>query len=162
MKKETIAILLGFLNNQMAVIQRIIRDIEITTPDNREKISHLGYLLHNLYCALEDIFREIAQTFENHIEDPARYHRELLKRMHYEIPKIRPPLLTTQSYGVLNELRGFRHVFRHAYDYELAADRLNLLRNKIVQDWKIIQQDLDRFTDFLNDNLLGPGEEKKG
>jgi hypothetical protein len=50
MKKESLAILLGFLHNQTALIQRIIKDIQLTTPDSREKVSHLGYLLHNLLC----------------------------------------------------------------------------------------------------------------
>ncbi|MBI4966231.1 MAG: hypothetical protein HY913_23330 [Desulfomonile tiedjei] len=154
MKKEPMAILLGFLGNQKDLIHRILKDIQVTEPDSREKISHLGYLLHNLYCALEDVFREVAQTFENQIEDPSRYHRELLKRMQWEIPQIRPALLTSRSYAILNELRGFRHVFRHAYEYELSADRLTQLRQKIIQDWESIQRDLDNFTDFLNNNLL--------
>lgn len=153
MKKEPVAILLGFLNNQKALLHRILFDIQQTEPDNQEKISHLGYMLHNLYCALEDVFREVAQTFENQIEDPSRYHRELLKRMHFEIPQIRPSLLTSRSYAILNELRGFRHVFRHAYDYDLSADRLAQLREKILGGWENIQQDLDNFTNFLNKSL---------
>ena len=153
MKKELLAILLGFLNNQREIIQRILQDIRMTEPDSREKVSHLGYLLHNLYCALEDIFREVARTFENQVEDPARYHRELLKRMHCEIPQIRPPLLTSRSYTLLNELRGFRHVFRHAYDYELSADRLAQLRKNILENWENIQRDLDNFKNFLQKNL---------
>jgi hypothetical protein len=76
--------------------------------------------------------------------------------MHYEIPQIRPPFLTSQSYAILNELRGFRYVFRHAYDYELSPDRLTQLRNKILQDWITIQRDIDHFTDFLNKNLFRP------
>ncbi len=55
-----------------------MKNIRLTAPDSQEKVSHLGYLLHNLYCALEDIFREVAQTFENRVDDPLRYHRELL------------------------------------------------------------------------------------
>jgi hypothetical protein len=130
-----------------------LQEIDLTEPNSREKISHLGYLLHNLYCALEDIFREVARTFENQIEDPARYHRELLKRMYCEIPQIRPALLTSRSYAILNELRGFRHIFRHAYDYELSADRLAQLREKVLQDWESFQQDLNNFINFLNTKL---------
>lgn len=153
MKKEHLAILLGFLNNQMDLIYRILQNIRLTAPDSQEKVSHLGYLLHNLYCALEEIFREVAQTFENRVDDPLRYHRELLRRMHCEIPKIRPPLLTSRSYAILNELRGFRHVFRHAYDYEISADRLAQLKEKILKEWEIIQRDLDNFAEFLKKNL---------
>jgi hypothetical protein len=156
MKKEPMAILLGFLNNQMDLIHRILEDIRLIAPDNREKVSHLGYLLHNLYCALEDIFKEVAQTFENRVEDPSRYHRELLKRMHCEIPQIRPSLLTSQSYAILNEMRGFRHVFRHAYDYELSADRLAQLKQKVLDGWAVIERDVDNFILFLKQNLSEP------
>jgi len=45
MKKEALAILLGFLDNQMALIQRIIKDIQLTTPDSREKVSQSSGLL---------------------------------------------------------------------------------------------------------------------
>lgn len=156
MKKENLAILLGFLNNQMDLIQKILQNIDLTTPDSPEKVSHLRYLLHNLYCALEDVFREVAQTFENRIEDPARYHRELLKRMNCEIPQIRPQLLTSKSYVILNELRGFRHVFRHAYDYELAADRVAQLKRNVLEGWGIVRRDLDNFVRFLEKNMSDP------
>ena len=119
MKKAQLAVLLGFLHGQEEVFSKILRDIEATEPDSSERKSHLGYLLHNLYCALEDLLQEVAKTFENRLEDPARYHRELLQRMHLDIPGIRPRLLHTPGYQLLNELRGFRHIFRHAYDYEL-------------------------------------------
>lgn len=36
---------------------------------------------HNLYCAFEDLFKIVAETFENHIQDKSKYHQELLKRM---------------------------------------------------------------------------------
>jgi hypothetical protein len=153
MKKENLAALLGFINNQMNISERIFQDIINTVPDSPEKVSHLGYLLHNLYCSLEDIFREVAQTFENQINDPKRYHRELLKRMNYEIPQIRPLILSSKSYVMLNELRGFRHIFRHAYDYELSVDRLIQLKHKIMDGWESIQQDIDNFADFINKNL---------
>jgi hypothetical protein len=153
MKKERLAILMGFIDNQMGLIQRLLKDIRITVPDSTEKVSHLGYLLHNLYCALEDIFREVAQIFENNVEDPSRYHRALLKRMNCKIPQIRPPLLGSQSYASLNELRGFRHVFRHAYDYDLSAERLARLKERVLGGWKIVQRDIKNFTKFLKDKL---------
>jgi hypothetical protein len=109
--------------------------------------------LHNLYCALEDLWQEVARTFENRLEDPARYHRELLQRMRLEIPGIRPRILTTASYQLLNELRGFRHVFRHAYDYELDEGRLRQLKAKMMKGWTGAEKDLANFERFLQEAL---------
>lgn len=154
MKRENLAILKGFLAHQQVIINRLWAEIEATAPDSREKSSHLGYLLHNLYGALEDLFQEIARTFENRLEDPGRYHRELLKRMALEIPGVRPPLLSPPGHNLLNELRGFRHVFRHAYDYELSPRRLTDLKARLLENWPQVKQDLTVFENFLNEALL--------
>lgn len=46
--------------------------------------------MHNLYSALEELMEEVAKTFENTVEDIAKYHRELLKRMLINVYRIRP------------------------------------------------------------------------
>ncbi len=153
MKKAQLAVLLGFLQSQEEISAKILGDIKATEPDKRERKSHLGYLLHNLYCALEDLLQEIARTFENRLEDPARYHRELLQRMRLDIPGIRPRLLNTPSYQLLNELRGFRHTFRHAYDYELDEGRLRQLKDKVMIGWIAVEEDLGTFGRFLGEAL---------
>ena len=153
MKKAQLAVLLGFLQSQKPIAAKILEDIRATEPDNSERKSHLGYLLHNLYCALEDLWQEVARTFENRLEDPARYHRELLQRMHLEIPGIRPQVLNTASYQLLNELRGFRHIFRHAYDYELDEVRLHQLKARVMRGWTAVDADLANFGGFLQEVL---------
>jgi len=149
MKKEPLVILLSYFANQIELMEGMLKEIEVTQPSDREKTSHLGYLLHNLYCAIEDLFQEIAKTFENRIEDVSKYHRELLKRMQLNMPGIRPRLLSKESYLFLDELRGFRHVFRHSYDYELASDRVKDLKHKTLTNWGHIERDLNVFMDFL-------------
>lgn len=46
-------------------------------------------------------------------------------------------------------MRGFRHVFRHAYDYELDPDKVKGLKHKMLTHWKCIEKDVDIFTEFL-------------
>jgi len=149
MKKEPLVILLGYFTDQMELMERMLKEIKRAQPSDRVKTNHLGYLLHNLYCAIEDLFQEIAKTFENRIEDLSRYHRELLKRMQLNMPGIRPRVLTKESYIVLDELRGFRHIFRHSYDYKLSPDRVKDLKQKLLTNWGIIGRDLKVFVDFL-------------
>lgn len=154
MKKEAFAILLGYLRDQRGEVDRIFKDIINTEPTTREKTISLGFYLHNLYCAFEDLFIEVARTFENRIEDPSRYHRELLKRMSIDVPMIRPSLLSKNSYQVLDELRKFRHLFRHAYTYDLDTQRISALKDLIVSSYNKIIYDLERFEGFLEKELL--------
>lgn len=81
--------------------------------------------LRDLYNTFEDLFVEIAKTFENRIENPIFFHKELLKRMTIEVPKIRPKVLSKESFFILDKLRGFRHIFRHAYNYEISPEKLS-------------------------------------
>lgn len=153
MRKEPIAILLGYFTHQLELIAGILKEIHVTKPSKRAETTHLAYLLHNLYCSVEDIFQEIAKTFENKVEDPAKYHRELLKRMNTDIPGIRPKLLSPESYHALDELRGFRHIFRHAYDYELDPERVDGLKQKVIVNWDHVRKDMHSFMSFLQDTL---------
>lgn len=93
--------------------------------------SALAYLLHNLYCALENCFEQISRTFENHVTEPAQWHKELLGKMFLTIPTVRPAVLPPDLRPFLNNLRGFRHLFRHSCDFEIDPVRLTGL----VQDW---------------------------
>ena len=149
MKKESLALLLGYLKNQQAEIDRLLAEIKRTEPEDNEKTVYIGYSLHNLYCAFEDFFKEIAKTFENQIEDPSKYHRELLYRMSFEIPLIRPNFLSKESYGILDELRRFRHTFRHAYTYDLDSQKVKDLKVRILSKYSKILSDMDRFEDYL-------------
>ena len=70
--------------------------------------------------------------------------------MFLEIPKIRPAVLPSDLRAFLNDLRGFRHVFRHAYEFELDSEKLKLL----LRDWHQARKPLLRALSLLRDNLL--------
>ncbi|RLE58665.1 MAG: hypothetical protein DRJ32_06030 [Thermoprotei archaeon] len=112
---------------------------------NEDLRDSLAYQLHNLYCAYEDLFSIVAKFFENRINDPSRYHIRLLRRMMMDIKGVRPRLISEESFQYLNELRGFRHVFRHAYGIELDVDRIISLAEKSLKLKDIFQRDLENF-----------------
>jgi hypothetical protein len=72
----------------------------------------IGYFLHNFYNGAESIFKAIARFFENDI-GPQTWHADLLKRMKLEIAGYRPSVIDEELYRLLDDFRGFRHVFRH-------------------------------------------------
>lgn len=149
MSKERLAVLLGYLQNQRLEINNLFAIIKNTSTENEEKTVYLGYMLHNLYCALEDLFKRVAETFENNVDDLSRYHRDLLRRMSFELPGVRPALLTVQTYRTLDELRRFRHLFRHAYAYQLDPRRVADLQSVIINAKEELDADLDNYNRFL-------------
>ena len=48
----------------------------------------------------------------------------LIRRLSIEIPGVRPALFSPELVSDLQDLRGFRHVVRHAYDLALKKDKL--------------------------------------
>ncbi|HDI75373.1 MAG TPA: hypothetical protein ENF55_05390 [Thermoprotei archaeon] len=146
-----LAVLLAEIDHQWNYILKIYDSIEEKLKrlkrdkDNEDLRDSLAYRLHNLYCAYEDLFKIIAKFFENRIEDPSRYHIELLRRMLIEIKGIRPNLISEKTYVYLNELRGFRHVFRHAYVVGLDVDRIISLAEKALILKQLFEEDLKSF-----------------
>ncbi len=91
----------------------------------------------------------VADFFENHIDDSAHYHSALLWRMKMPIEGVRPALLSETSYKLLESLRAFRHVFRHAYSYEIDPKKLALVVEDALKLRGLYQRDIDRFLEQL-------------
>jgi hypothetical protein len=110
-----------------------------------EIVESTGYWMHNLYSAFEDLFKLVAGFWENDVGANGEFHISLLKRMLVRIEGIRPALLSDESYGFLNELRGFRHTFRHAYSYGLDEDRVSFLLRRTLERKEPLVKDLQNF-----------------
>jgi hypothetical protein len=156
--KEKLAFLSAYLKNQLLVTNELIKKIEKEKIGNEKQAVYVGYLCHNFYCALEDLFREVAKVFENEIEEEDRYHRELLKKMNFEVPGFRPALLSKRSFLLLDEVRGFRHLFRHAYEYEISTVKVKDLSRRILKTWPHLRKDLENFNSFLKEQLEEKGK----
>lgn len=112
MDQERLTVFKAEIQAQLKEIDSIYTRLEARSRQRGEAaVESLGYQLHNLYCAFEDLFKIVAAEFENHIEDKSRYHAELLKRMTLVIEGVRPPLIAQEMYGLLDNIRAFRHFF---------------------------------------------------
>ena len=151
------------MNEKYLLLERSIeRDLEaideiFTTIDSwqieettdQETLIVLGYRLHNLYNAFENIFQNIAEVFENSVDDSARWHAQLLQRMRLDVMPVRPAVIDDATYDALDELRRFRHLFRHTYDVELDAQRLQLVLSKALQLKQFYRPQLEEFLEFV-------------
>ena len=108
------------------------------------EVDSLGYQLHNLYGACEQVIEVVARFFENRVA-AAGYHAGLIKRMQLDIPGVRPALLSESTAAGLDELRRFRHLFRHAYSADLDPDKVARLAAGAGALRRALARDLDRF-----------------
>lgn len=137
---------------QIKEIEKIFSDIDDRrrgAKRSKVRLESLAYKLHNLYCAFEDMFKIIARHFENQVEDIAKYHKELLKRMALHIEGVRPALLSEETFKILDELRSFRHLFRHAYAYELKYEKLKPVVESADKLRAVYKGEIERFLKAL-------------
>lgn len=141
MEKEQIVVLESEMSAQMAEIDKIFDKIEERKGlKNQLEVEGASLWLHHLYCAFEDLFKIVAKAFENNILDEERYHIELLKRMTLRIDEIRPALISNENFKSLDDLRAFRHRLRHAYVYDVEAEKVRNVLNialKLKDQYKI-------------------------
>jgi hypothetical protein len=111
------------------------RERHPTVIDNDTPLDTLiliAYHIHNLYNAFENIFQNIATTFENSLGDKSQWHAKILERMALDVMPLRPAVIDDQMHDELDELRRFRHMFRHSYRVRLDAARLQLVLSKAL------------------------------
>jgi hypothetical protein len=121
---EKYAILLGYYDKQWTLVKKLQNQIASINLSSYESRYVFALKVQQLYTAIEDLLKQVAKSFENHVQDLAIFHKELLIRLHTTIPSIRPCLLSEESFLLLDKLRAFRHFIRHAYDCELLETEL--------------------------------------
>lgn len=108
----------------------------------------IGYFMHNFYNGCENIFRSIARFFENDLSADS-WHKDLLRRMTFEIEGFRPRVISDQLYLLLDDFRGFRHKFRYTYSFELDWEREKVVARKFKKSWEFLQVAIALFMDKL-------------
>lgn len=154
MEKIEFRLLKSEIDAQIKEIEKLFIDIDNRkrgARNNMVKLESLAFKLHNLYCAFEDLFKIVARYFENQVEDIARYHKELLKRMSLQIEGVRPALLSQETFKILDELRAFRHFFRHAYAYELKYEKVKPVIDCAEKLKGLYKYDIERFLKQLEE-----------
>jgi hypothetical protein len=69
--------------------------------------------------------------------------------MRLDIMPLRPAVIDDEAYKALDELRRFRHLFRHAYAMDLDPQRLALVSHKALDLKVIYREQLETFVVFL-------------
>jgi hypothetical protein len=149
---EKVIILYNSLRKDLQAIEEIYAELGDTLLDDlvdQKDVIVTAYRLHNLFSAFENMFVNIASVFENSIDETGRWHSQLLERMVLDAMPLRPKVIGDDAFDALDELRRFRHLFRHAYSKRLHADRLNLVLQRAFVLKKLYKPQLETFLQFL-------------
>lgn len=80
--------------------------------------------------AIEKVLELIVKTIDGFMPESKQYHQALLDRAATSIPGRRPAIISEQTYELLQEMKGFRHLYTHIYHYNLLPQRLKELAGK--------------------------------
>ncbi len=105
--------------------------------------------LHGFYSGVERIFEDIARTIENSLPSGAEWHSDLLTQMAVEIKSVRPAVISPEAHACLDVYRGFRHVVRNVYTFNLDPARLVKLATDLLRCSQTVRNELGNFADFL-------------
>ena len=146
---EQYALLLGYFDKQFSLIKKLYDEIIVVDVSDYRNRFVFAMRTQQFYTAIEDLFKQIAKTFENHIENMSNFHKEILVRMNIEVQKIRPAVISNQSLVFLDKIRGFRHFVRHAYNCELDEKELRLIQDRLIKEYASLARDLQNFRSYI-------------
>jgi len=132
------------------LVQRIDRYIDkALQSDEQAYWDAVALNLHGFYSGVERIFEDIARTVDASIPAGSEWHVDLLIQMAAGMNDIRPPVISRETRICLDEYRGFRHVVRNIYTFNLRPSRIKELAQDLPSCYESIVHDLSAFTAFL-------------
>ena len=106
--------------------------------------------LHGFYSGVERIFEDVARTIDTSVPEGPGWHADLLVQMASELNGTRPAVITRDTRICLDEYRGFRHLVRNIYAFNLRPSRILELAQDLPACYKSIVRDLFSFATFLD------------
>ena len=131
------------LQRLVSGMNRLLAKCRTTDPTEIE-LSALAALLHSFYTGVENIFKRVTVELDGEPVRGDAWHRELLLRMKTSTAN-RPMLLSEELHDSLNEYLRFRHVFRHAYSFDLDWQKMAPLVLRLEETFQKLEKALDAF-----------------
>lgn len=144
--------LVARLTAELADLERVVKRTEQLMDKARQDRDYLDGValnLHGFYAGVERLFEEIATEIDGSMPTGSDWHRSLLAQMSAEVPSLRSAVITRQTRYCLDEYRGFRHVVRNVYTFNLRPSRLQELVADLPACYTALRQDMAAFCRFL-------------
>jgi len=124
-------------------MHELLAKCQPTDPTEIE-LCALAALLHSFFTGIENIFKRVAVELDGEPVRGDSWHRELLLQMTSSRAR-RPPVLSEELHGTLNDYLRFRHVFRNAYSFDLDWQKMSPLVLSLDETFKMLEKALDEF-----------------
>jgi hypothetical protein len=80
--------------------------------------------IEKVYSGIERALRYLASDIDGHLQEGGEWHKRLLTRMRTPVEGKRPRVISEKTFGLLDELRAFRHRERNLYASDLDVERM--------------------------------------
>ena len=117
-----IAIELERLRHLIAVHEPLLDQCANSVPSAIE-LSALAALLHSFYTGIENLFKRIVISIDKSLPQGDAWHRQLLETIAVKIVA-RDAVVSRLLLDKLSQYLAFRHVFRHAYSFDLRWEKM--------------------------------------
>ncbi|MEM1292479.1 MAG: hypothetical protein AAGH67_13500 [Cyanobacteria bacterium P01_H01_bin.162] len=148
------AALIGQLQQDLSELDRLVKETQkvlkkFQATEDEDYLGTVALNLHSYYTGVERLLEDITRSFDEPLPEGADWHRRLLRQMSAELPDVRPAVLSVATRQQLDEYRGFRHVIRNIYSFELRSDRIQALASQLGPMHHKLRHDLDQFCEVL-------------
>jgi len=141
--REQVTLERGQLHRLFRVHLPLLEKCAVSPPNDIE-LSALAAMLHSFYNGVENIFKRVTLELGDRMPGGESWHKELLDGMTRPTGN-RNPVLSPELGRRLKEYMEFRHVFRHAYTFDLRWDRMKTLVLGCAETLQLVEGELDRF-----------------
>lgn len=111
-------------------------------------------ILLDYYASLENIFKEVAKNFDGKMPGGSDWHKDLLTQVGLDLPGLRPPLLSRETFEEVDELRRFRHLARNIYGFNLKPERVVSLLERLPDLDKKMNRELNSFLERYRQEMV--------
>jgi hypothetical protein len=139
---------LSQLTTLLSTYRPLLRQVRTCTPTDVELIALAG-ILHSFYSGFENIFKRIAQDFDQDFLKSDSWHADLLEHMARPTSK-RTAVLSGSLKERLQFYLSFRHVFRNMYSYDLNWAKMQDLVFESEEILKLVSIELTAFMENNN------------
>jgi hypothetical protein len=122
------------LRAELVDLERVMQRVEhlwSKAGEDEDYLDGVALNLHGFYAGVERIFEQIAREIDGALPDGPEWHRDLLMQMSAEVSSTRPAVIRRTTRDCLDEYRGFRHVVRNVYAFNLRPTRLQELATEL-------------------------------
>ncbi len=112
-------------------------------------VSAVSLGVHNVYNGIEDILMSLARDLDGSAPAGPSVHQDILDQMASELASRRPALLSPDLHGELTELKGFRHLVRHKYGFDLKPEKVVDNVERLQRVYPVFAQRLSDLHDLL-------------